>query len=45
MKYRIVYWLGSMKTECYITAESEEDAVKKFKERKGEMTILKVEEE
>lgn len=29
-KWRIFYWLGSMTTEMFVKADSEEDAITKF---------------
>ena len=34
--YRIIYWLGSMRTEWITRAKTEEDAIKKFCHEKGE---------
>ena len=43
-KYRILYWLGSMKTDCIVKADSAEEAEKKFKEIKGDKNIIDIEE-
>lgn len=44
-RYRIVYWLGSIRTEWHIKAKDEEDAAKKFKETKGgDAEIVKIED-
>lgn len=43
-KYRILYWLGSMKTEYVVKASSTEEAVKKFREIKGGKNIIDIEE-
>lgn len=42
MKYRILYWLGSMTTEYVVKANNEEEAVKKFKEVKGDKNIIEI---
>jgi hypothetical protein len=42
MKYRIIYWLGSMTTEYVVKANNEEEAVKKFKEVKGDKNIIEI---
>lgn len=43
-KYRILYWLGSMKTEYVVKANSTEEAKKKFREIKGDKNIIDIEE-
>lgn len=44
-KYRIMYWLGSVATDCYIKANSKQDALMAFKRRKGrDKDIIKIEE-
>lgn len=43
-KYRFVYWFGSITTECYINANSQEEAIELFKEKKGDMHIVNIEE-
>ena len=43
-KFRIVYWFGSCMTEHYVKAENEQKALEKFKELKGEKTIVNIEE-
>lgn len=42
-RYRFVYWFNSCITECYVTANNEQDALAKFRERKGEKRIVSVE--
>ena len=42
-KYRIVYWFGSCITEWYVKANDEQEALKKFKELKGEKEIINIE--
>lgn len=42
--YRILYWLGSMKTEYVVEANSIEDAEKKFRKIKGNRNIIDVDE-
>ena len=44
MKYRIIYWFGSITTECVITAKDAEEAEKKFREMKGDKTIIEIKE-
>lgn len=41
-RYRIIYWLGSMKTEYVVKASNEEEAKKKFREAKGDKNIVSV---
>lgn len=43
-KYRILYWLGSMKTDYIVKADSTEEAEKKFREIKGDKNIIDIEE-
>lgn len=43
-KYRILYWLGSMKTEYIVKASNKQEAEKKFKETKGNKNIVDIEE-
>ena len=44
-RYRIVYWLGGMRTEWYVKASSKEDAIKKFERIKGkDKSIVNVED-
>lgn len=44
-KYRILYWLGSMKTDYIVKANNKEEAEKKFKEIKGNnANIFSIEE-
>ena len=43
-KYRILYWLGSMKTEYVVKAKNKEEAKKKFREIKGDKNIIDIEE-
>lgn len=43
-KYRILYWLGSMKTDYVVKASNKEEAEKKFKEIKGDKNIVEIEE-
>ena len=43
-KYRILYWLGSMKTEYIVKANDKEEAEKKFREIKGDKNIIDIEE-
>lgn len=43
-KYRILYWLGSMKTEYVVKASNKEDAEKKFREIKGDKNIIDIED-
>jgi hypothetical protein len=35
MKFRIMYWLGCMTTDCYVCADNIANAVRKFEEIKG----------
>lgn len=42
--YRIIYWLGSIRTECIVKASNTEEAKKKFRETKGDRTIIDIEE-
>ena len=44
-KYRIIYWLGSMLAEYTTKANSEEEAILKFKNAKGSCDIVTVEAE
>ena len=43
-KYRILYWLGSMKTEYVVKADNKEEAEQKFREIKGNKNIIDIEE-
>ena len=43
-KFRFVYWFGSCITEWYVKADSEEKAIEKFKEIKGDKRIVNIEE-
>lgn len=43
-KYRIVYWFNACTTECYIVTNSKENALKRFREIKGNKTIISIEE-
>ena len=43
-KYRILYWLGSIKTEHVVKASNKEEAEKKFREVKGDKNIIGIEE-
>ena len=43
-KYRIVYWFGSIKTDCIVTANCTEEAKKNFIELKGDKKIIEIEE-
>ena len=44
-KYRILYWLGSMKTDYIVKADNTEEAEKKFREIKGNnANIISIEE-
>lgn len=43
-KYRILYWLGSMKTNYIVKADNKEEAEKKFREIKGDKNITDIEE-
>lgn len=45
LKYRIVYLLGSMITEYTTKASSEEEAILKFKNIKGNHEIVTIEAE
>lgn len=42
-KFRIMYWFNSCITECYVRADNEQSALKKFKELKGEKRIVGIE--
>ena len=42
-KFRIMYWFNSCITECYVKADNEQKALKKFKELKGEKRIVCIE--
>ena len=43
--YRIVYWFNAcIMTECYIKANNEQEAIDKFKDRKGERMVVNIEE-
>lgn len=42
--YRFYYWFGSITTECYIKATNEQSAKEKFKELKGDRTVISIEE-
>ena len=46
-KWRIVYWLGSMTTETFIKADSEETAIAEFEKNKGngKDRIISIEED
>ena len=43
-KYRILYWLGSIKTEYIVKANSTKEAEKKFIKIKGDKDIIDIEE-
>lgn len=44
-KYRILYWMGSITTDWCVSANSAEEAEKKFREIKGEeKEIVRIEE-
>lgn len=43
-KYRILYWFGSMVTEFVVKADNAEEAEKKFRETKGNKTIVEIKE-
>lgn len=44
-KYRIYYWFNAaITTECYIKANSEQEAVEKFHKMKGDKRIITIEE-
>lgn len=43
MKYRVIYWVGSMVTEWVVAAKTERDAIAKFRAEKGDAAVLKVE--
>ena len=43
-KFRIVYWFNSCITECYVSADDEDNARAKFKNLKGDKKIVSVEE-
>lgn len=43
VKYRIMYWFNSVITDCYIRANSEAEAIKKFHEQKGMKNIVSIE--
>ena len=42
--YRFYYIFCSCTTETYIRANSKEEAIEKFKQQKGDRTILNIEE-
>lgn len=42
--YRFVYWFNSCTTEWYVKAGSKEEAVEKFRDLKGNSTIINIEE-
>jgi hypothetical protein len=48
-KYRILYWMGSITTDWCVSANSAEEAEKKFREIKGEekeiVKIVEIDEE
>lgn len=43
-RYRILYWLCSVKTEYIVKASNKEEAEKKFRKVKGDMRIINTEE-
>lgn len=43
-KFRFVYLFNSCMTEHYVSASNKQEALEKFKERKGERTIVNIEE-
>lgn len=43
-KFRFVYWLGSMTTECYVSGHDEREAEDNFRKTHGDMQIFSVEE-
>lgn len=42
MKYRIVYYFGSIATDFIVNANSGEEAIKKFEARKGNKQIIRI---
>ena len=42
--FRFVYWFGSCITEWYVKANNKEEALEKFQERKGDRTVVNIEE-
>ena len=42
--YRIMYWFNSCITECYVRADTEEQAIETFKGVKGDKPIASIEE-
>ena len=43
-KYRFYYWFNAMTTEVYIRANTEQEALEKFRELKGDRKIISIEE-
>lgn len=44
-KYRVLYWVGAIYTDCFIFANNEENCIKKFKFTKGKhLKIISIEE-
>ena len=41
--FRFVYWFGSCITECYVKADSLDEAKKKFVEQKGDRFVISIE--
>lgn len=41
--FRFLYWFNSCETECYVKAENEQEALEKFRERKGDRRIVSIE--
>ena len=43
-KWKIIYWLNSIRTEWIVKAEDEESAKEKFIEIKGDKEIIQISE-
>lgn len=43
-KFRITYWLGSIRTSVIVKALNKQDALSKFHRRKGIKTVVSIEE-
>lgn len=42
--FRFVYWFNSCTTEWFVRANNKEEAIKRFKEHKGDSKIVNIEE-